>query len=160
MKQVAVIASAIFKFQSKPVSINNFYYGDKRHGIREEAKDWQYGILAELAKDINKQIIRSLKDKFNSSLHGYKVSIVYAAPSDTFFTKKGAVSSRQIDLSNCEKSLIDLLFIPKYNGVYGACNLDIDDKWIMELSSKKTISTDEHYWTMVRIEIIELPKLV
>lgn len=152
------LASAIFKFQSKPVSINNFYYGDKRHGIREEAKDWQYQILAELASDTNKQIIANLKEKFNSDVNGYKVSIVYAAPASTFYTKQGKVSSRQIDLSNCEKSLIDLIFIPKYNGVYGACNLDIDDKWIMELSSKKTISTDEYYWTTVRIEIIELPK--
>lgn len=151
--------AAKFKFKSKPVSINNFYYGDKRHGIREEAKDWQFSLLAELASDTNKQIVRNLKDKFNSDLHGYKVSITYAAPQETFYTKKGAVSSRQIDLSNCEKSLIDLLFIPKYNGVYNAENFNIDDKWIMELSSRKTISTDEHYWTTVLVEIIDLPKL-
>lgn len=150
---------AIFKFQSKPISINNFYYANKLHGIREEAKDWQYRILTELASDANKQIVRGLKEKFNSNIHGYKVSITYAAPPETFYNKKGGVSSRQIDLSNCEKSLIDLLFIPKYNGVYNAENFNIDDKWIMELSSKKTISTDEAYWTTVRVEIIDLPKI-
>lgn len=150
---------AIFKFQSKPVSINNFYYGDKRHGIREEAKDWQHSVLAELAKDTNKQIMENLKAAFDEKTQGFKVSIIYAAPSSTFYTKTGGVSSRQIDLSNCEKSLIDLLFIPKYNGAYGASNLNIDDKWLMELSSKKTISTDENYWTTVHIEVIDLPKI-
>lgn len=148
---------ATFKFKSKPVSINNFYYGDKRHGIREEAKDWQHGILTELAKDINKQILQNLKSTFDKSIHGYKVDITYAAPASTFYTKKGEVSSRQIDLSNCEKSLIDLLFIPKYNGAYGAVNFDIDDKWIMELSSRKTISPDDDYYTAVRVEIVLLP---
>ena len=148
---------AIFKFKSKPVSINNFYYADKRHGIKAEAREWQGDLFVELAKDINKQIIQNLKSKFDSALHGYKVTITYAAPAATFYNKTGGLSSRQIDLSNCEKSLIDVFFLPKYNGTYGCENLGIDDKWLLELSSRKTLSVDEHYYTTVQIEIIKLP---
>lgn len=150
---------AIFKFQSKPVSINNFYYANKLHGIREEAREWQGHLFSELARDTNKQIIKLLKANFDRTLHGFKVSITYAAPASTFYTKTGALSSRQIDLSNCEKSLIDVFFLPKYNGTYGCENLDIDDKWLLELSSRKTLSADENYYTTIQIEIVALPKL-
>lgn len=140
------------------MSINNFYYADKRHGIREEGRDWQFHLFTELAKSTNKQIIQNLKSHFNPDLNGYKVAITYAAPQATFYNKTGKLSSRQIDLSNCEKSLIDVFFLPKYNGTYGAENLDIDDKWLLELSSRKTLSPDEHYYTTIQIEIVNLPK--
>ena len=151
---------AIFKFQSKPVSINNFYYANKLHGIREEAREWQGHLFSELARSPNKEIIQNLKANFDKTLHGFKVTITYAAPASTFYTKAGALSSRQIDLSNCEKSLIDVFFLPKYNGTYGCENLDIDYKWLLELSSKKTISTDDNYYTTVQIEIVNLPKII
>ena len=151
---------AIFKFKSKPVSINNFYYANKAHGIRTEAKEWQSDLFIELAKNVNKEIITNLKAKFDPKIHGYKFVITYHAPASTYYNKKGELSSRQIDLSNCEKSLIDVFMLPKYNGVYGACNLDMDDKWLIELSSKKLISADEFYYTTVLIEIISLPKVI
>lgn len=150
---------AIFKFQSKPVSINNFYYANKRHGIRAEAKEWQCDLFVELARATNKEIIKSLKDKFDPSIHGYKFKITYQAPAGTFYTKSGGLSSRQIDLSNCEKSLIDVFFLPKYNGAYGCENLNIDDKWLVELGSRKTVSPDDKYYTIVELEIVPLPKV-
>ena len=150
---------AIFKLKSKPVSINNFYYANKAHGIKAEAKDWQFAIITQLRSDVNQAILKNLRDNFDAVKNGYKVSITYMAPAGTFYNKKGELSSRQIDLSNCEKSLIDLLFIPKYNGAYGMANLNIDDKWLMELSSKKSVSADADYHTHIQVEIIDLPKL-
>ena len=150
---------ATFKFKSKPVSINNFYYANKRHGIRAEAKEWQSDLFVALASSTNKAIIQNLKSHFDERVHGYKFSITYEAPASTFYTKRSTLSSRQIDLSNCEKSLIDVFFLPKYNGTYGCENLNIDDKWLLELSSRKTLSPDENYYTVVKIEIIDLPKI-
>jgi len=59
------------------------------------------------------------------------------------------LSSKAFDVSNMKKPLIDLIFLPKYfnqKPPYGAKNLNIDDKYITDLSSKKRISpTDEPY---------------
>ena len=140
------------------MSINSFYYADKRHGISEKGRDWQFNLFTELAKSPNKEIISNLTCKFNPVIHGYRMTIVYAAPAATFYNKSNGVSSKQIDLSNCEKSLVDVFFLPKYNGAFGSSNLNVDDKWLMELSSRKTVSSDEHYWTTVELQIIALPK--
>lgn len=133
-----VILSKTFIIPLHTVSINNFYYGDKRHGIRAEAREWQYKFMnyaSQFSKDF-----AELRDTFDKKLHTYGMEIIASIPITKYYTKKGDISSHVMDISNCEKSIIDLLFLPKYYGTnvpYEFENLNVDDKWLTELISKK-----------------------
>jgi hypothetical protein len=149
--------SETFTIPLHTVSINNFYYADKRHGIRSEARDWQHKFFHELSSKDNALKLERLRTAFDPRLNGYVVELEIGAPRADFVTKAGGLSSRAIDLTNCEKSIIDVLFLPKHfenEAPYGCKNLNRDDKWLVGMSSRKLISAD--YNIKITISIVNL----
>ena len=123
----------------KPFSINAMFCRDKRHKTIE-AQEWSASVLVALALKENKKKLKELRQYFDPMKHVYKVELTFFYPDHVLYTKQGHVSSKAHDLSNVEKPLIDLVFLPKFYdrpSPYGAKNLNIDDKYILQLTSKK-----------------------
>jgi len=53
-----------FTFYTAPISINKFYYNNKQHGIRTEAREWQSEILKVLARDSEKTKMLELRNAY------------------------------------------------------------------------------------------------
>jgi len=139
----------IISIEHKPFSINSMYCKNRAYKSADYNK-WSADIFYKLASDENLQAFHDLREFFDPLKHGYIVNLVSYYPRDILFTKKGGLSARAHDLSNIEKPIIDLIFLPCYynkSTPYGCHNLNIDDKFIYELSSKK-LPADGH-----RIEI-------
>ena len=125
--------------QTKPFSINALWCRDKRYKT-VEAQEWSSSILVALSLKENKKKLKELRQYFDPMKHVYKVELTFFYPEHILFTKQGHVSSKAHDLSNVEKPLIDLVFLPKFYdrpSPYGAKNLNIDDKYVTHLVSKK-----------------------
>lgn len=138
----------------KPLSINAMYCKN-RSWKTAEYNTWSAAFFHKLDVEENVQIMEDLREFFNPKKHGYSIDLKFYYPKDTLFTKKGTLSSRAHDLSNVEKPLIDLLFLPVYFdkcSPYGCKNLNIDDKFIYELSSKKLPAKE--YKIEINISII------
>lgn len=139
------------EINARPLSINSMYYGNRAHGKTSEARDWTYDIIYKLFP-YEKQF-KELRDVFDPKEYGYKVGLIFEY--EEFYTTNGTVSSRTQDLSNCEKSLIDILFLPKYfiqSAPYGFRNLNVDDKYLVELNSCKRLGNDSKI--IISIELI------
>lgn len=139
------------------VSINSFYYANKRHGIRAEAREWQSKFFHYLSSPENAAKLQTLQTAFNPKINGYIVNLAFGIPRSEFVNKAGTLSSRAIDLSNCEKSVIDILFLPKFYDLqspYGCKNLKVDDKYLVGLSSRKYVS--DGYEICIEIEMVNL----
>ena len=114
---------------------------DKRHKTIE-AQEWSASILVALALKENKKKLKELRQHFDYKKHVYKVDLTFFYPKHVLHTKEGPISARAHDLSNVEKPLIDLIFLPMFYdrpSPYGAKNLNIDDKYITHLVSKKRV---------------------
>lgn len=138
------------------VSINNFYYANKRHGIKAEAREWQSKFFHYLSLEPNKQALADLRSTFNEQINGYIVKLAFGIPKQDFLNKGGTLSSRAIDLTNCEKSVIDVLFLPKHFDTeppYGCQNLCLDDKYLLEMTSRKYVA--DKYEINIQIEIVD-----
>lgn len=66
--------------------------------------------------------------------------ITYKIDEAHYFTKKGVISRRAMDLTNVEKPLVDLLFDPRFEERGEVINLCMDDKFITKLLSEKVPS--------------------
>ena len=131
----------ILSLKLKPFSINAMFGRDKRHKTIE-AKEWSCSVLVALALKENKKKLKELREFFNPKEHVYHVDLTFFYPKHILYTKDGLISARAHDLTNVEKPLIDLIFLPVYYerpSPYGAKNLNIDDKYITHLVSKKRI---------------------
>ena len=145
-----------FNLDIKPFSINAMYYGDGRTKT-QAARDWSYQIFHRLSQEAIAKSLAELRSYFETDKHSYQVDFVVTYPKDKFYTKKGSISARTMDLSNWEKPLIDLIFLPKYfdkEPPYGCKNLNIDDKYITKLSSSKGIGETTNI--LVKICILEM----
>lgn len=131
-------------------------YRDKRHKTAE-AHEWSHTVLHYLSQEPNKQSLKELREHFEPKKHAYKLDLTFYYPHEILHTKDGRISAKSHDISNIEKPLIDLIFLPKYfdqTPPYGAQNLKIDDKYILEMTSRKKAATE--HGIDVNIEIIEL----
>ncbi len=59
----------------------------------------------------------------------YEVHLNFVYPKDVFFNSSGKISARTKDISNTEKSCLDMIFV-KWLG--------IDDRFVTKMISKKT----------------------
>jgi len=119
-----------------PLSINQVYYGNRAHGWTAEAKDWSYKLMYLISQHENQ--IKMVRDFFDPTRHGLSLTLTFFYPG--FQKVGGGISSRTQDLSNCEKTLIDVLFTKKFFGTnvpYTCQNFNIDDKYIIDLYSRK-----------------------
>lgn len=137
----------------KPMSVNSMYYGDKKHGKRPEAISWSEEVLYSLRK--YEKEIENLSSLFDKKKHSYIVSFVFNIPVDYFYTKSGEMSSRVMDITNVEKPLLDLLFLPKFYGTdypKKAKNINIDDRYVRKVTSEKIPSDSWFVDVVIRIE--------
>ena len=141
----------------KPFSINAMFCRDKRHKTIE-AQEWSCSVLVALALKENKKKLKELRQYFDPKKHVYKVDLTFFYPKHVLHKKEGGISARAHDLSNVEKPLIDLVFLPMFYdrpSPYGAKNLNIDDKYIVDLRSRKRVGKD--FRIRVTLNIKDLP---
>ena len=131
---------------------------DKRHKTIE-AQEWSCSVLVALALKENKKKLKELRQYFDPKKHVYKVDLTFFYPKHVLHKKEGGISARAHDLSNGEKPLIDLIFLPMFYdrpSPYGAKNLNIDDKYIIDLRSRKRVGKD--FRIRVTLNIKDLPR--
>lgn len=143
----------------EPLSINKVHCRDQRY-LTAAAQAYIQNVLISLSQKRTKKKLKELREYFNQTKHVYLIDVTFYYPRDKFFTKQDQISSRVHDLSNIEKPLIDILFLPKHfgdNPPYKAENLNIDDKYIADLHSHKRAADD--YLIEITIEINTYDKL-
>lgn len=144
----------------KPLSINSTYYGTGSGFTKtSHAREWTREVFFQLDQDSNKKAMEELRQHFEPGQHCYAVNLTAFYPESEMFTKKGHISARTHDLSNWEKSIIDCIFLDKYynQSVPDGCeNLQTDDKYIVDLFSRKRPSSDGKYLIAIEIEILAL----
>jgi hypothetical protein len=140
-----------------PLSVNKTYYGDKRHGMVPEAKEWFANVFYGLSNPEIALKLKSIRDEFDKRVHGIAVRLLWHIPADILYTKAGDLSSRAIDISNGEKSIVDAIFLPRNFGTnvpYQCENLNIDDRYLRRLYSEIVASKDGKYRLDVTIKLI------
>lgn len=137
-----------FTLNQKPFSVNAMYYASVKAKTKE-ARQWSYQVFNELDSPQIQQCINDLKGHFNPKKHCYKIKMTAYFPEDVIYKKDGSLSSRAFDITNWEKPIVDLLFLPKHcksETPYGVNNLEIDDRFITKcVSEKKASKTGHHY---------------
>jgi len=61
---------------------------------------------------------------------------------------------KTIDISNSEKHVLDIIMLPKFYEEFA--NLNMDDKHVLEMNSKKILSENGEYYINVIIEVVSL----
>jgi hypothetical protein len=151
-----------FKLALKPFSINSMYYKD--HSKKTAAyREWETLAFYELAKPGPQQAFADLRAAFDAEKHVYRMRVVCRYPRSTFITLKGTISSKTFDITNTEKILIDLCFLPKFHvqqPPYGAKNLNVDDKYLFSLNSAKRCSSANNFSIDITIWLEDVAKYV
>jgi hypothetical protein len=122
-----------------------------------KAREWTMQVLHALNEPSIKEALADLRKAFNIKKHTYGLDLTFNYPSQVFKNKAGLISSKTMDISNVEKPLIDLLFLQKYfdlESPNGAENLNIDDKFLTELCSRK--QSGEYYSIDITIKLLDL----
>lgn len=140
------------------MSINAAFQRDKRFKSLKY-KQWETTVLLSLTSEDSQQKLQQIRDAYQHGNHCFEVELTTYYPSSTYFTKSGHISNKTMDISNTEKTLIDLLFLPKYHELRppsGAPNINVDDRYIVKLVSSKKPS--EHPFTkmIAKITIVSL----
>ena len=149
-----------FVLPLKPLSINRTYGRDRRHKT-QDYRDWELAAVNALASPNVQQRLQQLREAFDSSKHAFVVRINFMYPADVLFNKQGQISSRAEDLSNIEKPLLDVVFLPKYHVQsfpWGCPNVNADDKYVLGLSSRKTLSPNNNHYIELQIAIVPLKR--
>jgi hypothetical protein len=148
--------------ESKGFSVNKMFY--KTRNITTTAyKDWRNDIFDCLAATEVIEELSELREAFSTKEHRYEFEIIHYYPREVIFTKEEVLSSRAFDVSNVEKPLIDILTLPKYFKMeepYKVHNLNIDDKFISDLISRKRASEDGEYRIKIRVRILPLKDIL
>lgn len=148
-----ILKSEILILDSKAFSINSMYCKNRNY-TTTDYKSWAQLILSLLKQKPNSPRLASLESFFDFNQHRYSITITTYFPSNILITKDGYMSSKAFDVSNIEKPLIDLIFLPKYH--LDTPNLNIDDKFISDLSSRKRISSTGNHYIEVKLDILSL----
>ncbi|MBK9292812.1 MAG: hypothetical protein IPM52_14485 [Bacteroidetes bacterium] len=149
-----------FTLQLKPFSVNAMY-GRDRNRKTADCYDWEMQACHLLRQAEPAKALKELREAFDVSKHCYVFRFTFAFHSSIFFTKDGAISSRSFDLTNVEKILADILCGPKYHEApapQGAPNLNIDDKLVLQVTSRKIVQQQPGYSIRVAIAIVDKPR--
>ncbi len=130
----------------KGLSINSTYYNDKRHGMKPEAVDWFRTVEHLLSLPKNKTGLEELRSTFNPLSNAYAFQIKAYVPRDLYYTKQGKLSRRAFDVSNTEKSIVDVFCLPKYPN-----SLQTDDCVVRSCHSIKLPADDWRIEVLIRI---------
>jgi len=143
----------------KTFSINKMYYATQKVKTKE-AREWygrDFNYLDDPAIQVELEKIRSA---FDPKKHALFVHLKAHYDPARLFTKDGRLSGRAHDITNWEKPLIDLLFLPKYfnqKPPKGAPNLNVDDKYLIGCSSSKI--PNKEIGIKIEIKILDLDRL-
>lgn len=120
-----------FTIVARPYSVNDMSYRDKRF-LKQEFKEWQSAVLNKLLE--HKAALDSA-GKYMREHPKQQIKIIFAFkyPEHVFYNKQGLLSAKTIDLSNCEKPLLDVLF---------SSMLEVNDRRVTMLQSSKLVSSD------------------
>ena len=143
-----------FLLSGRSFSVNAMTYATKKFKTTE-CREWEASVLHQLNSTENIAKLQNLRNFFDPKRHSYAVSITVVYPTSHFYTKQNLISAHTHDVSNVEKPLIDLFFLPKYynqRDPYGAPNLNVDDKYVTRLFSCKKVGDD--YGVKVSIKIL------
>ncbi len=138
-----------FTLPFPPFSINNYYYRNRQR--TREARAWGDQILEFIQSSELQTAFSAFRDSFDTQTMGIRLELKYGLP--RALKKDGSIHLRGSDLSNLEKTLIDLIFDKRYND-RGTPNLNLDDALILELHSYKYQSKEHEIH--VRLEAISL----
>jgi hypothetical protein len=141
----------------EPYSVNKYFYGN-RSIKRRQTVEWELRIIDCLKSDKTQKELEEFRNLFSFEKNSLKIDMIFHYPKEILYTKKNHLSSRAFDISNVEKPLIDVIFLAKYSNDK-VKNLEIDDKYIVEMSSKKTHSKDLNHYIEIIIELLDLPDL-
>jgi hypothetical protein len=144
------------KLDIQATSLNSAYYNDKRLGYNAATKKWIAELCRQLNHPINKAAMSELRLAFDPSKHCFTVFVDYYTPK--FFNKDKQISAQSMDVGNITKTLLDVVFTPNFNGTgaYQCDNLNVDDKFITMLVTKKSPAKD--FKTNITICVKKLPK--
>ena len=153
--------SVSFTIKAPPFSINKAYYRNRQ--LTQEARKWRERILVQLQEPLLLTLMQALKTEFQPSKHALSVTYDFYFPRHLLFTKKGEISKRSFDLTNIEKLLQDNLFEHRYNdrvidGIEIE-NFDIDDKFIIDLHSRKLPHEKDHHEIRVTVSLLPLSQI-
>lgn len=140
----------------KAFSINKMYYRD-RAVKTTEARQWTFNVFDILSQPDNEEKLANLREFFDKKKHAYTIEMTAYYPEKYYFTKAGDLSSRTFDISNWEKPLIDLIFLPKYFKQLpptGCKNLNVDDRYLKKMVSEKLPSDTYKIHIKLQIESI------
>lgn len=135
------------------------YYRDRRHKTADY-RDWELAAIEALNRKEVQAELAKIRSNFDENKHSLFIKFNFQFPATTLLNKQGLISSRAEDLSNIEKTLLDVLCLPKFfvqSPPHGYPNLNIDDKHVLRLVSSKTISPTNKYQTKVSITLIRKP---
>ncbi len=131
-----------FSIPCKTFSINDKFCNSRSY-TTSNYKNWEAKTLYQLDKTNIQEKLEQIRKYLDPSKHLVEINLTAYYPYDILFTKKGDPSSKCHDVTNWEKILVDLLFLPKYfskSTPYGVKNINQDDKWLFDCNSKKRIS--------------------
>lgn len=124
-----------FELNSKPFSVNNYHYRDKRHKTAE-ARAWEEEIVSQLNE---LKELSAMADDWRLNGGYFELELIATYPPHIFYTQTGEVSGKTIDVSNFEKPLQDLIFK----------QMGLNDKLVTKLTSSKKAGT--HHFLDVRL---------
>jgi len=119
-----------------------------------DARNWSQVIFNELNKPYNQQQLKLCREMIEGGCRGLRIDMVVYYPYGKFFTQTGEISARTLDETNWEKPLVDLIMLPKYYDrpcPYGVENLNIDDKIVTDVTSKKRPIMNEEHSIVVKL---------
>ena len=146
-----------FSIPVGPFSVNRMHSRDKRHKTAVY-KQWERSILEELNRPLIQQQLKKFRESFVEGQHEVWLILRSFYPKAKLINQQNDISSRAEDLTNWEKPLVDLLFLPKFHVQpfpYGAPNCNTDDKRITKMKSSKEVSPDDN--SSVQVTLLVRP---
>lgn len=147
-----------FSLPLKPFSINRMFCRDISHKTADY-KDWERAAVLALAQKVPQAAMAAFRQQFDASQHGIVVRMHFQIPEDILITKAGLLSSRAMDITNVEKPLLDILCLPKFHvqsAPFGCLNLNIDDKYVLRLTSTKSVSPTGKYNIIIHVSTMPI----
>jgi hypothetical protein len=140
----------------RPYSINAAYYRGS-FNMTQECRTWRKTVIKSLSQGVNQAELDTLRESFVAELHALVVKITFNLPHTTYFTLKGDINAKSMDLSNIEKLLIDIIMDERFFTRGEVRNANINDKYIIKLHSEKNPSLQASI--MVDLYIVNRPQL-
>lgn len=145
-----------FTLPLKPFTVNQMFYG-RSNGHTAAYRDWEMKCFYQLGKAEAQAALTAIREAFDPAKHALMVRMTFLYPRAIFYTKDGMASGRCFDLTNSEKPLLDLICLPKFHIQalpYGCPNLNLDDKHVISLQSRKRISLGTEHSISIQIALV------